>query len=79
MKKLLSYISDYWRNLDKALLTLCLLLSGFSVFLLYTLDKNGISGQVSSRQWKINLAAALIGAAVALIIAAIDYKFISKL
>ena len=79
MKKLLSYISDYWRGLDKALLTLCLLLSGFSVFLLYTLDKNGISGQVSSRQWKINLAAALIGAAVALIIAAIDYKFISKL
>ncbi len=79
MKKILSLISEYWHNLDKALIILCLFVSGFSVFLLYTLDRNGISAQVSSRQWKINLVAAVIGAVIALVIAAIDYKFISKL
>ena len=79
MKKVLHYISDYWKNLDKALLLLCAAMSAFSVFLLYTLDANGISGQVSSRQWKINLAAAVIGICAALVISAIDYKFISQI
>ena len=79
MKKILKYISGYFRNLDKALLILCVLMSAFSVFLLYTLDANGISGQVSSRQWKINAIASVIGIFAALVIAAIDYRLIAKL
>ncbi len=79
MKKILKYISGYFKNLDKALLILCVLMSAFSVFLLYTLDANGISGQVSSRQWKINAIASVIGIFAALVIAAIDYKLIAKL
>ena len=79
MKKVFRYISDYWKNLDKAMIILCVLLSSFSVFLLYTLDANNISGQVSSRQWKINAVAAVIGVVAALVIAAIDYRFIAKL
>ena len=79
MKKVLKYIYDYFKNLDKALLILCVLMSVFSVFLLYTLDANGISGQVSSRQWKINAIASVTGIFSALVIAAIDYKLIAKL
>ena len=79
MKKALKYISDYWKNLDKALLLLCVIISAFSVFLLYTLNACGISGQVSSRQWRINLISMVIGVAAALLISAIDYKFISKI
>lgn len=79
MKKILKYITGYFKNLDKALLILCVLMSAFSVFLLYTLDANGISGQVSSRQWKINAIASVIGIFAALVIAAIDYKLIAKL
>lgn len=79
MKRVLKYISEYWKNLDKALILLCIVLSVFSVFLLYTLDANGISGQVTSRQWKINLIASLIGISTALVISAIDYKFIARL
>ena len=47
MKNPLKYISEYWKNLDKTLLLLCLLISAFSVFLLYTMNANDISGQVS--------------------------------
>ncbi len=79
MKKVLKYISGYLKNLDKAMLLLCAAVSVFSVFLLYTLYANGISAQVSSRQWKINAAAAAIGICIALVIAAIDYKFIASL
>ncbi|MBO6231025.1 MAG: FtsW/RodA/SpoVE family cell cycle protein [Ruminiclostridium sp.] len=79
MKKVFKYISEYWKNLDKALILLCIAMSVFSVFLLYTLDANNISAQVSSRQWRINAIASVIGVAAALVIAGIDYKFIAKL
>lgn len=79
MKRVLKYISDYWKNLDKALLALCVIISVFSVFLLYTLDRNDISGQVSGRQWKINAAAAAIGIVCALVLSAVDYNFLSKI
>ena len=79
MKKALKYISDYWKSLDKALLLLCVIVSAFSIFLLFTLNVSGISGQVSSRQWKINAVASGIGILTALLLSAIDYKLISKL
>ena len=79
MKRFLKYISDYWKTLDKALILLCIAMSAFSVFLLYTMNANGISAQVSSRQWKINAVAAVIGIVAALVISGIDYKVISQL
>ncbi len=79
MKNPLKYISEYWKNLDKTLLLLCLLISAFSVFLLYTMNANDISGQVSARQWRINAVSAVIGAVCAMIIAPIDYKFLSRI
>ncbi len=79
MKRVFRYISDYIKDLDKAMLALCAITSVFSVILLYTMNINGISGQVSGRQWRINLIAAVIGIAVAMVISAIDYKFISRI
>ncbi len=79
MKKVLRYIRSYFRDLDKALLGLCIIISIFSVVLLYTMNMNEISGQVSSRQWKTNAVAAVIGITAAMVMSAIDYKFISKI
>ncbi len=79
MKKIFSAVFDYFRRLDKFMLLICLVLSAFSVFLLYTLNKNGISAYVSDRQWKTQLAASCVGAVAALVISAINYRFIAKL
>ena len=43
------------------------------------MNANGISGQVSGRQWRINAVSAVIGIACALIIAPIDYRFLSRI
>lgn len=75
MKKAL----EYFKSLDKLLLLLCLLLSAFGVFLLYTLNENGISAYVSSRQWKTQLLATGLGLFLALAVAAFDYRFLAKL
>lgn len=75
MKKAL----EYFKSLDKLLLLLCLLLSAFGVFLLYTLNENEISAYVSSRQWKTQLAATGLGLTLALVIAGLDYRFLAKL
>lgn len=79
MKKILSNIWDYIKRLDKMLLLLCVGLSGFGVFLLYTLNLNDISPYVSDRQWKIQLLATAIGVIIALIIAAVNYRALVKL
>lgn len=75
MKKAL----EYFKSLDKLLLLLCLLLSAFGVLLLYTLNENEISAYVSSRQWKTQLLATVLGLLLALAVAAFDYRFLAKL
>lgn len=75
MKKAL----EYFKSLDKLLLLLCLLLSAFGVFLLYTLNENGISAYVSARQWKTQVVATALGLLLALAAAAFDYRFLAKL
>lgn len=79
MKKLFSAVWDYFRRLDKLMLLLCVILSVFSVFLLYTLNLNEISPYVSDRQWKTQLVASGAGILAALVISAIDYRFIAKI
>lgn len=79
MKLFLSRLWDYIKQLDKLLLFICLSLSAFGIFLLYTLNENDISPYVSDRQWKIQLLATVIGIAAALIIAAVNYRFLVKL
>ncbi|MCM1334671.1 MAG: FtsW/RodA/SpoVE family cell cycle protein [Bacteroides sp.] len=79
MKRALHAVWDYFKKLDKLLLLLCLVLSAFGVFLLYTLNENGISAYVSARQWRTQLLATGLGLAAALVIAAIDYRFLARL
>ncbi len=79
MGKILSSILDYLRRLDKVLLLLCIVISAFGIFLLYTLNENDISAYVSSRQWKTQLIATVMGVIAAMILSAVNYKFLSKI
>ncbi|MCH5324811.1 MAG: rod shape-determining protein RodA [Eubacterium sp.] len=79
MKYVLSKIKSYFVNMDKLLLLLCTGICAFGVFIHYTLYQNDISGDVTDSQYKTQLVAAVVGLVAALIIAAINYKFIAKL
>ncbi len=79
MKKIFSAVWDYIRRLDKLMLLICLALSAAGIFLLYTLNLNEISPFVSDRQWKTQFAATVLGIFGALVISAIDYRFIAKI
>ena len=79
MKRILSLFWDYLKRMDKLILLLCIVISLFGIFLLYTLNQNDISAFVSSRQWKTQTVATLIGVFIALVLSAVDYSFIVKL
>ncbi len=79
MKKVFSAVWNYIKRLDKLMLLMCITLSGAGIFLLYTLNLNGISPYVTDRQWKIQLVASALGIFAALVISAIDYRFIAKM
>ncbi len=79
MKKFFSAVWDYIKRLDKFMLLICIVISGFGIFLLYTLNLNEISPYVSDRQWKTQFYATCLGIAATLIISAIDYRFIAKM
>ncbi len=79
MKYALAKVKTYIQRIDKILLLLVCAISGFAVYLLYTLYQNEISPSVSSGQYLTQLIASSAGLVVALVIAAINYKFIAKL
>ncbi|MBQ8932014.1 MAG: FtsW/RodA/SpoVE family cell cycle protein [Ruminiclostridium sp.] len=79
MKYALAKVKTYIQRIDKILLLLVCAISGFAVYLLYTLYQNEVSPSVSSGQYLTQLIAAVAGLVVALVIAAINYKFIAKL
>ncbi len=79
MKYILSKIRMYVGRLDKILLLLCVVICAFSIFILYTLNVNDISGDVTASQYKTQLIASAGGLLVALVAAGINYKYIAKL
>ncbi|MCL1789494.1 MAG: FtsW/RodA/SpoVE family cell cycle protein, partial [Oscillospiraceae bacterium] len=80
LKVSFGFFKEQFGRLDKLLLLLCLTASAFSVFLLYTMVKIGINPLViSSRTWKMQLAACTAGLTAAFVISLIDYKTISKI
>jgi len=80
MNFILEYLWKYFKRLDKLLLLLCMTASVFSVYLLYTMQVNEINPSViSNRTWFMQGLTAAAGVIVALIIAAINYRFLSKL
>ncbi len=79
MKRFFTLTLDYFKRMDKLLLILCIIITVFGIFLLYTLNLNDISSYVSSRQWKTQAVAMIIGVIAALVLSGIDYSFISKI
>lgn len=79
MKYIITQIKTYLSRLDKLLLLLCIAICSFSVFILYTLNVNEISADVTDAQYKTQLIASIGGLIIALVIAAINYRFIAKL
>ena len=79
MKKISRKIAGYFRELDKTMLVMCVIMSVFSVVLLFTMNSSGISAQVSDRQWQTNALATGIGITAALILSAADYRVIAKM
>lgn len=79
MKFILTKVKTYFGKLDKLLLLMCAGIAGFAVFIQYTLYTNDISEAVSDSQYKTQLIAVIGGIIIAMIIAAINYKFIAKL
>ena len=78
MKLILSKIKTYFGKLDKLLLFMCAGIACFAVFIQYTLYENDISSAVTARQYKTQLLAFIGGIVIALVLAAINYKFIAK-
>ncbi|MCL1903241.1 MAG: FtsW/RodA/SpoVE family cell cycle protein [Oscillospiraceae bacterium] len=80
VKASFGFFKEQLGRLDKLLLLFCVTASVFSAFLLYTMVKIGINSDIiSSRTWKMQLAACVAGSVAAFVISLIDYKIISKI
>ena len=77
LKKLLKLILQYIRKLDKQLFVLVCGVSAFSVLLLYSMVHNDVAGKPS--MYKIQFVCLCAGAAIALVMSALDYHKFTKL
>lgn len=78
VKKIFKNIVEYIKSLDKLLILFCVAASSFGIVLLYSMYSNDFAN-VTAKYYKTQIAALAIGVVVMLIIAAIDYKLISKI
>ena len=76
--RILKKILEYIKRLDKLLILLCLGASAFGIVLLYSLSVNEFAG-VDISYYKTQVIATILGVAVMLVIAAVNYRFISKI
>ena len=81
MKLILSYIIQYFKKMDKQLLFAVIILSAFSVLILYSIVTNNVAtgDRVSSRTYKMQLVTAAMGIVGAMVISALDYNKYIKL
>lgn len=79
MKKFLKAALNYLKRLDKVLILLCFTASGFSILLLYSLAVNEVSPKVDFSDCKTQILAIALGVFAMLVVAGIDYRFISKM
>jgi len=78
MKRVLSNFLIYLKRLDILLVLLCLSACFFSAYMLYSMVENEVSPFVFERHYKMQTAMAVVGLFASLIIAAVNYKYISK-
>lgn len=77
MKKILHGIWEYIKSVDKLLLFFCLLASGLSLLLLYSIIYNGFVD--SYKRLIVQAAATVIGICAAIIVSLCDYHTLAKL
>ncbi|MCL2697597.1 MAG: FtsW/RodA/SpoVE family cell cycle protein [Oscillospiraceae bacterium] len=78
MKRVLKFLPAYFKRLDKLLILLCLGACLFSAYMLYSMVSNEVSPFATERHYQMQIAMAVLGLIAALIIAAVNYKYISK-
>ena len=78
IKQILESAGGFVRRLDKILILLCVAACCFSVVLLISLYHNHISSKVTARQYEMQAAMSFAGLVLALIIAAVPYRYIAK-
>ena len=78
VKRALKIVFEYIKHLDKILILLCLAASGFGILLLYSMSANDFA-EVSEAYYQTQIYALAIGFGAMLVVAAIDYRFISKM
>lgn len=78
IKKAFKIAFEYIKRLDKILILLCVAASVFGIILLYSMYINGFPS-VSAGYYQTQITALCLGIAAMLVVAAIDYNFISKI
>lgn len=78
IKRALKIALEYIKRLDKVLILLCVAASVFGIILLYSMYVSGFAS-VSAGYYQTQITALCLGIATMLVVAAIDYKFISKI
>ena len=78
IKKAFKIALEYIKRLDKVLILLCVSASVFGIVLLYSMYVSDFAN-VNAAYYQTQIAALSIGVATMLVVAAIDYKFISKI
>ncbi len=77
LKTVLNLIWQYFRKLDKTLFIAVCGVSAFSVLLMYSIVRNGITSENHTNMYKIQYICLCGGAFIALVLSALDYhKFI---
>lgn len=78
VKKALKTVFEYIKHLDKILILLCITASSFGILLLYSMYSNDFAN-VSATYYQTQITALIIGVVAMLTVAAINYRFISKI
>ncbi|MCL2019497.1 MAG: FtsW/RodA/SpoVE family cell cycle protein [Oscillospiraceae bacterium] len=78
MKQILNNFLNYLKRLDILLILLCLSACFLSTYILYSMVQNEVSVFARARHYQMQLAMTFMGLVAALVIAAINYKYISR-
>ncbi len=85
MKTVLNYILDYLKHVDKILPIICLALTAFDLFIMYSMTQTGYISDgvfkpfIKESYFTTQVAAAVIGIVAGFVISLIDYRFFSKI
>ncbi len=84
MKTVLNYVRDYFKHVDKILPLICLALTAFDLFIMYSMTQTGYVSRggfvtfIDEGTFRTQVIASVLGIVAGIIISAIDYRFLSK-